>query len=224
MQIHELTKLKEAGIMDYAKALVGKTPGTQGMTLKQRANAVQGNAAAEQLGVALGDQWAKKSAQIQKAAQISGKPADPKYLETNLRDMVNRVAFKGKLDQLDATAKSQADAAIAAILGAGLDPAASKKTWKNLGVVASAATIPTQSRAATRTTAQPAAAPAQPQAQQTGTTTQPAAQPAAAPAQPAAAPDAAQIIANLEKTVPKDVLMSVAAELMKKYTSRATPK
>jgi hypothetical protein len=209
----------EAGIMDYAKALVGKTPGTQGMTLKQRATAVQGNAAAEQLGVALGDQWAKKSAQIQKAAQISGKPADPKYLETNLRDMVNRVAFKGKLDQLDATAKSQADAAIAAILGAGLDPAASKKAWKNLGVVASAATIPTQGRTAARTTAQPAAAPAQQPAQQTGAT----AQPAAAPAQPAA-PDAAQIIANLEKTVPKDVLMSVAAELLKKYTSRATPK
>ena len=49
------------------------------------------------------------------------------------------------------------------------------------------------------------------------------AQPDTATAQ-AAAPDAAQIIANLEKTVPKDVLMSVAAELLKKYTSRATPK
>jgi hypothetical protein len=197
----------EAGILDYAKAVMGKKPGTQGMTLSQRANAVQGNAAAEQLGVSLGTQWAKKAAQIQQAAQISGKTADPKYLETNLRDMVNRVAFKGKLDQLDDTAKSQADAAIAAILKAGLDPAASKQAWKNLGVVASAATIPTQSRAAARTTAQPAAQPT-------------------AQAQPAAAPpaDAAQIITNLEKTVPRDVLMSVAAELMKKYTSRATPK
>jgi hypothetical protein len=49
------------------------------------------------------------------------------------------------------------------------------------------------------------------------------AQPDTATAQ-SPAPDAAQIIANLEKTVPKDVLMSVAAELLKKYTSRATPK
>jgi hypothetical protein len=49
------------------------------------------------------------------------------------------------------------------------------------------------------------------------------AQPDTATAQ-STAPDAAQIIANLEKTVPKDVLMSVAAELLKKYTSRATPK
>jgi len=48
-------------------------------------------------------------------------------------------------------------------------------------------------------------------------------EPTAAPDQ-AVAPDAAQIIANLEKTVSKDVLISVAAELMKKYTSRATPK
>jgi len=47
-------------------------------------------------------------------------------------------------------------------------------------------------------------------------------QPDTAPAQ-SAAPDAAQIIANLEKTVPQDVLMSVATELMKKYTLRATP-
>ena len=53
-----------------------------------------------------------------------------------------------------------------------------------------------------------------------GNTAQPTAQPTAAPV----SPTAAQIIANLEKTVPKDVLMSVAAELLKKYTSRATPK
>ena len=113
------------------------------------------------------------------------------------------------MNQVDPGVKPQIDAAINAILTAGLDPAASKKAWSTMGLLASSASMPEKvKKKKNQTAAQPSA------------TAQPAAQPTAAPV----APDAAQIIANLEKTVPKDVLMSVAAELLKKYTSRATPK
>lgn len=218
MNIFEVTRLKEAGIVDYAKAMFKPQPGTQGMTMTQRAQASAGADIAKQLGVTLGNQWAQKRAAIAQAAQTSRQPEDKKYIESSLRDLVDRVAFRGRMSQVDPAIKPQVDAAINDILAAGLDPTANKKAWQNLGTVASAATI-TKNTPAQRT-AQATAQPAAP-ATSAPTTAQPAAPAAAATP---VAPDAAQVIANLEKTVPKDVLMAVASELIKKYTSRATPK
>jgi hypothetical protein len=205
----------EAGVMDYAKALFKPSAGTQGQTLAQRAGSEQAISMASQLGRELGNQWTKKSSQIRQAAAATNQPVDNKYLQSSLVDLINRVAFKGRMNQVDPAVKPQIDAAINSILTAGLDPTASKKAWDTMGLLASSASMPEKvKKKKNQAVAQPQAA----------ATAQPAAQPqAAAPAQPVA-PDAAQIIANLEKTVPKDVLMSVAAELLKKYTSRATPK
>jgi hypothetical protein len=200
----------EAGVMDYAKALFKPSSGTQGQTLAQRAGSEQAISMASQLGKELGNQWAKKSSQIRQAAAATNQPVDNKYLQASLIDLINRVAFKGRMNQVDPSVKPQIDATINAILTAGLDPVASKKAWSTMGLLASSALMPEKVK---KTKNQVAAQP------QTATTAQ-----SAATAQPATAPDAAQVIANLEKTVPKDVLMSVAAELLKKYTSRATPK
>jgi hypothetical protein len=201
----------EAGVMDYAKALFKPSAGTQGQTLAQRAGSEQAISMASQLGRELGNQWTKKSSQIRQAAAATNQPVDNKYLQSSLVDLINRVAFKGRMNQVDPAVKPQIDAAINAILTAGLDPTASKKAWDTMGLLASSASMPEKvKKKKNQDAAQPqATTPAQPQA--------------ATPAQ-TVAPDAAQIISNLEKTVPKDILMSVAAELLKKYTSRATPK
>lgn len=144
MQIHELTRLDEAGVMDYIKAAVSQDPHLKGYSLTQKAKAMENNKVIKQLGQVLAQQWLAKAAIISKqasaqpghfapqaqnqAAASSVKEAvtpaniDPNVYKKYLEDFVNKTAFRNQMKYLDPASKSQVDADIEQIVANRADP------------------------------------------------------------------------------------------------------
>lgn len=152
MQIHELTKLTEAGIIDYVKAAMSKDPNLAGMSVTQRAQAIQNNTVIKQLGEVLTQQWMSKVAILQKQAvaqpqqfqaqAAAGQPKgraqiDPAVYKKYLVDFVNKTVFRNQMRYLDASSRAQVDNDIDSIVASKDNPQSLLPLFQNLAQTAS---------------------------------------------------------------------------------------
>lgn len=176
MQIHELTTLTEAGIIDYIKAAVNKDPNLAGMSVSQRAQALQNNQVIKQLGEVLTQQWLAKAAILQKQAAAqpqqfqaqtptqAGQPNNrvqiaPDVYKKYLLDFVNKTVFRNQMRYLDASSRAQVDKNINDIVASKDTPQALLPLFQDLAQTASItmmSSMGSQSSTATPAAGQPA--------------------------------------------------------------------
>ena len=99
MQIHELTKLTEAGVMDYLKAAVSRDPALANMSYDQKIKAMQNDESMKKLAQVASQNWINKTVNLQRANM--GQPISDQEYTANLTDFVNKVMLGGQMNQLD---------------------------------------------------------------------------------------------------------------------------
>ena len=107
MQIHELTKLTEAGVMDYLKAAVSRDPALANMSYDQKIKAMQNDESMKKLAQVASQNWVNKTVNLQRANM--GQPISDQEYTANLTDFVNKVMLGGQMNQLDPTSKARVD-------------------------------------------------------------------------------------------------------------------
>ena len=169
MQIHELTKLTEAGVMDYLKAAVSRDPALANMSYDQKIKAMQNDESMKKLAQVASQNWINKTVNLQRANM--GQPISDQEYTDNLTDFVNKVMLGGQLNQLDPTSKARVDQAIQYVASKKNTPKDLPAAFQSLAVRTSAARMqqkqPKGQRATGNTTQTPtptptATTPAQP--------------------------------------------------------------
>ena len=173
MQIHELTKLTEAGVMDYLKAAVSRDPALANMSYDQKIKAMQNDESMKKLAQVASQNWINKTVNLQRANM--GQPISDQEYTANLTDFVNKVMLGGQMNQLDPTSKARVDQAIQYVASKKNAPKELPAAFQSLAVRTSAARMqqrqpkgqrggnnPAKPPATTPTTATTPATPAQP--------------------------------------------------------------
>ena len=137
MQIHELTKLTEAGVMDYLKAAVSRDPALANMSYDQRIKAMQNDESMKKLAQVASQNWINKTVNLQRANM--GQPISDQEYTTNLTDFVNKVMLGGQMSQLDPTSKARVDQAIQYVASKKNTPKELPAAFQSLAVRTSAA-------------------------------------------------------------------------------------
>ena len=189
MQIHELTKLTEAGVMDYLKAAVSRDPALANMSYDQRIKAMQNDESMKKLAQVASQNWINKTVNLQRANM--GQPISDQEYTANLSDFVNKVMLGGQMSQLDPTSKARVDQAIQSVASKKNTPKELPAAFQSLAVRTSAARMQQKqpkgqrggNNPATTPTATTPATPAQP-TPPTPPATTPTATTPATPAQP----------------------------------------
>ena len=175
MQIHELTKLTEAGVMDYLKAAVSRDPALANMSYDQRIKAMQNDESMKKLAQVASQNWINKTVNLQRANM--GQPISDQEYTTNLTDFVNKVMLGGQMSQLDPTSKARVDQAIQYVASKKNTPKELPAAFQSLAVRTSAARMQQRQPKGQRGGNNPATPPAT-----TPTATTPATSPATPPA------------------------------------------
>jgi len=189
MQIHELTTLNEAGVMDYLKAAISRDPALANMSYDQRIKAMQNDESMKKLAQVASQNWINKTVNLQRANM--GQPISDQEYTANLSDFVNKVMLGGQMSQLDPTSKARVDQAIQYVASKKNAPKELPAAFQSLAVRTSAARMQQKqpkgqrggNNPATTPTATTPATPAQP-TPPPATTPTPTATTPATPAQP----------------------------------------
>jgi hypothetical protein len=177
MQIHELTKLTEAGVMDYLKAAVSRDPALANMSYDQKIKAMQNDESMKKLAQVASQNWINKTVNLQRANM--GQPISDQEYTANLTDFVNKVMLGGQMSQLDPTSKARVDQAIQYVASKKNAPKELPAAFQSLAVRTSAARMQQRQPKGQRGGNNPATPPATTPATPPATATTPA-----TPAQP----------------------------------------
>ena len=178
MQIHELTKLTEAGVMDYLKAAVSRDPALANMSYDQKIKAMQNDESMKKLAQVASQNWVNKTVNLQRANM--GQPISDQEYTANLTDFVNKVMLGGQMNQLDPTSKARVDQAIQYVASKKNAPKELPAAFQSLAVRTSAARMQQRQPKGQRGGNNPA----KPPATTPTTATTPATPPATTPATP----------------------------------------
>lgn len=178
MQIHELTKLTEAGVMDYLKAAVSRDPALANMSYDQKIKAMQNDESMKKLAQVASQNWINKTVNLQRANM--GQPISDQEYTANLTDFVNKVMLGGQMNQLDPTSKARVDQAIQYVASKKNAPKELPAAFQSLAVRTSAARMQQRQPKGQRGGNNPA----KPPATTPTTATTPATPPATTPATP----------------------------------------
>jgi len=202
MQIHELTKLTEAGVMDYLKAAVSRDPALANMSYDQKIKAMQNDESMKKLAQVASQNWINKTVNLQRANM--GQPISDQEYTANLSDFVNKVMLGGQMSQLDPTSKARVDQAIQYVASKKNAPKELPAAFQSLAVRTSAARM--QQR--------------QPKGQRGGNN--PATPPATTPATTPATPPATTPPATTPATTPTPAQPTPAQIRQQKQAAAAT--
>ena len=142
MQINDITapateQLTEAGMLDYAKAMITKDPALANLNVDQRIAAMQRDTALQNVAKQTLQQWQGKVVTLQRANQ--NLPISDQEYTNNLKDFVENVLLQKPLTTLDQPSRQRLGQQINTVLAARNDAKALTKAFDTLVVSTAAA-------------------------------------------------------------------------------------